>query len=355
MNKDSNKIIDIGVEVEDTYINNDVEWMAKIVDAAHKHGTVTIRIFEPVAIEELNYKGKRILQILAEVCEANDWPKDKFRFETQNLIQDMSVWPTIQIPYNNSVFPGNLSEDKNFEEHKDFKKLFGVLVNRSSWDRLMISSYLHKKHKEKTFQKYCNHLTNPIHMINFDLERLLWETSSAGELSGELLEQIATFMGELPMGDHVYDILDGDETRIVQHATSTLVTSYYDHFFVDVVCEKMKKGKVLYLTEKTARPLITMNPFIINASVGHLTNLKKLGFSTFSDYWSEEYDHQEGVARIKSIQKICDHLATLTQNEIKTMYENMLPLLRNNRDCYKNLTNEQIQKSITKKRIKMQF
>ena len=115
----------------------------------------------------------------------------------------------------------------------------------------------------------------------------------------------------------------------------------------------MKKGKVLYLTEKTARPLITMNPFIINASVGHLSNLRKLGFDTFGDYWSEDYDHQEGVERIKSIQKICDYLATLTQEEIQAMYENMLPILRNNRDCYKNLTNEYIQKSMTKKRIKM--
>ena len=349
----SEYVIDIGVEVEDTYINNDVEWMAKIVDAAHKHNTVTIKIYEPVAIEELNYKGKKILQILAEVCEQNNWQKDKFRFEIQNLIQDMSVWPNIQVPYNNTVFLNNIQEDKKVEEPKQFKKLFGVLVNRSSWDRLMISSYLFKKHKEKTFQKYCNDLNNPMHMINFDLDRLLWETSKSSELSGELLEQITKFMKELPMGDHVYDILNGDEDKIVEHATSTSVTSYYNNFFVDIVCEKMKKGKVLYLTEKTARPLITMNPFIINASVGHLSNLRKLGFATFGDYWSEDYDHQEGVERIKSIQKICDYLSTLTQEEIQAMYENMLPLLKHNRDCYKNLTNESIQKSITKKRIKM--
>jgi hypothetical protein len=346
-------IIDIGVEVEDTFINNDVEWMAKIVDAAHKHTKVTIKIYEPVAIEELNYKGKKFLQILAELCEKNNWQKDKFHFEIQNLIQDMSVWPSIQVPYSNTIFLDNLQEDKKVKEQKHFKKLFGVLVNRSSWDRLMISSYLYKNHKDKTFQKYCNDLNNPRHMINFDLDRLLWETSKSGELSGELLEQITTFMKELPMGDHVYDIYNGDEDKIVEHATGDSVTSYYNHFFVDIVCEKMKKGKVLYLTEKTARPLITMNPFIINASVGHLSSLRKLGFKTFSDYWSEEYDHQEGVERIKSIQKICDDLSTLPQEEIQAMYQNMLPLLRDNRDCYKNLTNEYIQKSMTKKRIKM--
>ena len=109
-------IIDMGVEVEDTFINNDVEWMAKIVDAAHKHTKVTIKIYEPVAIEELNYKGKKFLQILAELCEKNNWQKDKFHFEIQNLIQDMSVWPSIQVPYSNTIFLDNLQEDKKVEE-----------------------------------------------------------------------------------------------------------------------------------------------------------------------------------------------------------------------------------------------
>ena len=53
----SEYVIDIGVEVEDGYINNDVEWTAKIVNAAHKYKTVVIKIYEPVAIEQLNYKN----------------------------------------------------------------------------------------------------------------------------------------------------------------------------------------------------------------------------------------------------------------------------------------------------------
>lgn len=354
MNKENNKIIDIGVEVEDNYINNDVEWMAKIVDAAHKHDTVTIKIFEPVAIEELNYKGKRLLGILSELCEVNNWPKQKFVFEIQNLVQDTTVWPSIQIPYYNAVF---LNRPKNYHElpiKKVFKSTFGILVNRSSWDRLLLSSYLYKNHKEKTFQRYCNDLTNPKHMLNFDFDRLLWETSSAGVLSGELLQQIVSFMKELPMGQHVYDILDGDESKIVEYATSTSVTELYNDFFVDIVCEKMQKGKVLYLTEKTSRPIMTMNPFIINASVGHLQNLRKLGFKTFDKYWSEEYDHQSGVDRIKSIQKICDSLARMSDRDIAGMYEDMLPDLEHNREYYKHMTTDYIQRQITKKRYKAQ-
>ena len=99
---------------------------------------------------------------------------------------------------------------------------------------------------------------------------------------------------------------------------------------------------------------MTMNPFIINASVGHLQNLRKLGFKTFDKYWSEEYDHQSGVDRIKSIQKICDSLATMSDRDIADMYEDMLPDLEHNREYYKHMTTDYIQRQITKKRYKAQ-
>ena len=344
MNKHSNKIINIGVEVEDNYIDNDVEWMAKIVDAAHKHDTVTIKIYEPVAIEELNYKGKTLLEILTDVCVTNGWKLDKFHFETTNLIQDKTVWPSMNNTNDNAVFL--MAKQIQPQRDKSFHKTFGVLVNRSNWDRLLISSHLFHKHKQKTFQRYCNDPKDPMHMLHLDIDRMLWYTSSAGVLDQQLIEQVMNFMKHLPMGEHLYKILQGDTSRIVEHATSADVTKLYKNFFVDVICEKMNAGQVLYLTEKTARPIMTMNPFIINASVGHLRNLKKLGFMTFSRYWSEDYDYQNGISRVKSILEICDELAILSENEISRMYDDMIPTLEHNRKVYESLTLEKIKKII---------
>ena len=343
MNKSNNIIIDIGVQVEDNYINNDVEWMAKIIDAAHKFDKVTIKIYEPVAIEELNFKGKRILEILSDICANNNWPQTKFHFETTNLVQDKSVWPSIDNEIENNVFLSG--KHISPQERKTFKYTFGILVNRSNWDRLLLSSHLYTKHKEKTFQRYCNALTNPMHMINFDFDRMLWNTSSAGALDKDLLEQVLGFVKHLPIGQHVYEIIKGDESKIVEYAMSDPVTEYYEDFFVDIVCEKMNAGKVLYFTEKTARPIMTMNPFIINASVGHLANLKKVGFKTFRRYWSEDYDFQNGVPRIKSIQNICDELARLPKSELESMYEDMKPTLEHNRSLYKELTIDKLKKT----------
>ena len=338
----SEYVIDIGVEVEDGYINNDVEWTAKIVNAAHKYKTVVIKIYEPVAIEQLNYKGKKFLEILKDVCTENNWPKQKFRFETQNLMQDLEVWPGTTVPYNNSVFlVGQTQPVKDLS--KEFTKTFGMLVNRSTWDRLLIASNLYNEHKDISFQKYCNSLENPMHMINFDFDRMLWQSSSAGILNQTLLKQIANFMSNLPMGQHVYEILKGDESKIVEHATGESVTSLYKNFFIDIVSEKMITGKVLYFTEKSARPLMTMNPFITNASVGHLDGLRKLGFKTFSKYWSEDYDYQSGVPRINSIKQLCAKLSKLTNKEIEQMYTDMKPILEHNRLHYYTLSVDKIQ------------
>ena len=344
MSNDSNYIIDIGVQVEDNYINNDVEWMAKIVDAAHKNKTVTIKIYEPVAIEELNYKGKKFLNILTELCQINNWPREKFHFETTNFIQDKNVWPSINPTNDNTVF---LEGGQGLEppEEKTFKQHFGILVNRSNWDRLLLSSYMFKNYKDKTFQRYCNDLNEPMHMINFDFDRMLWQTSSSQSLDPETISMVSNFMQHLPIGEHVYKLIKGDESKIVTYAMSNDVTKHYKDFFVDIVCEKMNAGKVLYFTEKTARPIITMNPFIINASVHHLANLRRLGFRTFSSYWSEDYDYQNGVARIKSIQQIVDNLARLPMSEISAMYSDMLPILEHNRAHYESLTLDKIKKT----------
>ena len=89
--------IHIGADVEDTYLKNEQEWMCRIVDAAHKFDTVVIVMVEGAALEELNFKGKKFLQILKELCDSNQWEQTKFKFQLPNLTQNPAVWPAIEI------------------------------------------------------------------------------------------------------------------------------------------------------------------------------------------------------------------------------------------------------------------
>jgi len=58
-----------------------------------------------------------------------------------------------------------------------------------------------------------------------------------------------------------------------------------------VVETNMLDHNEFHLTEKTAKALITGIPFIMAGSYKFLENLRELGFQTYHELWSEEYDN----------------------------------------------------------------
>jgi hypothetical protein len=58
-----------------------------------------------------------------------------------------------------------------------------------------------------------------------------------------------------------------------------------------VVETTMNDHNEFHLTEKTLKALLTGIPFIVAGSYKFLENLKSLGFLTYSELWSEEYDN----------------------------------------------------------------
>ena len=88
----SKKLINIGADVEDTYFKFQQQVISDIVDALHKNDMVDVYFSEGVALEELNYKEKKFLSILEEICKRNNWPRNKINFILPNLVQNKSVW-----------------------------------------------------------------------------------------------------------------------------------------------------------------------------------------------------------------------------------------------------------------------
>jgi hypothetical protein len=352
----SNTYIKMGGDVEDTYIKNGQEWMCKIVDAAHKFDTVLIGMSEGPALEELNYQGKKFLQILKELCESNGWNQHKFQFTLPNLVQDQNVWP-------NTKFSGSSTQSTNIEDNlflhtqlvthdieKIFKYTFGTFVVRSSWDRLLISSFLYANYKDKTFQTYCRSLENPGHMLHMDLDKLLHLKSCDKKIDAILLGQISNFISVLPIektkeppiSSRIAGNKSGHEFPWVEGPVNAEILSWYNNIFVDVVCEKMITGQTFFPTEKTARPLATKTPFLMMAAPNYIKNLRKLGFRSFGQFWDEGYDYQQGVQRAESIQCIMDDLAKLDSKQLKDMYQRMGPILEHNYKTYMELTPKKI-------------
>ena len=81
--------------------------------------------------------------------------------------------------------------------------------------------------------------------------------------------------------------------------------------YIEAICEYNCSDNKVFLSEKTARAMVLKNPFVIFGDRYTLTELKRLGFKTFSEVWDESYDTLEtakeridaGVALLKHIKE----------------------------------------------------
>ena len=87
----------------------------------------------------------------------------------------------------------------------------------------------------------------------------------------------------------------------------------------------------MFPTEKTWRSLNYGRPFVINGPKFSIKHLQDLGFETFSDYWSEDYDQWGGIQRCETI---ADAISPYLENNISLYHtcssSGMQDILRHN-------------------------
>jgi hypothetical protein len=129
----------------------------------------------------------------------------------------------------------------------------------------------------------------------------------------------------------------------VEGPVDSEILSWYNRIFVDIVSETTITGQSFFPTEKIARPLATRTPFLVIAAPKYIKNLKRLNFRSFRRWWNEDYDDQQGLRRIESIQRIIDDLASLPEKQLNDLYKEMQPTLEYNQKLYMETTGHKIQ------------
>ena len=84
---------------------------------------------------------------------------------------------------------------------------------------------------------------------------------------------------------------------------------------VHVVTETVYKGRKNHLTEKSFKPIVMQQPFIIQSCKGSLEYLRRYGFRTFGDFWDESYDEADDSTRTYEIGKLLQDINTMSQKE----------------------------------------
>lgn len=84
---------------------------------------------------------------------------------------------------------------------------------------------------------------------------------------------------------------------------------------IHVVTETVYKGKKNHLTEKSFKPIVMQQPFIIQSCKGSLEYLRRYGFKTFAEFWDESYDQADDGVRTYEIGKLLQDINTMSQKE----------------------------------------
>ena len=84
---------------------------------------------------------------------------------------------------------------------------------------------------------------------------------------------------------------------------------------IHVVTETVYRGNKNHLTEKTFKPIVMQQPFIIQSCKGSLEYLRRYGFKTFGEFWDESYDEANDSTRTYEIGKLLQDINTMSQKE----------------------------------------
>lgn len=206
----------------------------------------------------------------------------------------------------------------------NLKKKFFCLYHRPTAARLGLAGYLFNRYRDTSLIHFSAP-TGIDDLAQFELDKLLSYRLESVQEAGNLINQLPLLLS--PSDKYTHD---------QGYYFEDPLTNFYQDILIDVVVESHVIGKTFYPTEKTTRPMWLKKPFIVFGSRNYLDYLHQMGFRTFNDFWSEDYDGYEGPDRFNKILKLLDELDKKSNVELEEMYESMTYTLDHNYNLLKN-------------------
>lgn len=286
--------------------------------------------------EGICLRSSNFYDILDSISNQFKIDKKRFIIFTPN-VEEFHDDYTIKIVNNNWITTCKSRSVSTAAKDFDDIKTVGCFVGRPNWARLSLVHWI-DKHYSSNSMLSC-HYNRESEIMNINLEFTEFIQNFPDELvdASKFLYSCPRLVDEsIP-----YDTLKTEKIYLTDEYTKRPIDDLsikYSDFFIDLVSETYYTGLTFFPTEKTFRPIIMLTPFITFGPVGFLSNLQRCGFKTFNEYWDESYDTLSGKDRIIAIRKLLDQLMTKSNIELKTMYEDMQPILQHNKQRLNTLT-----------------
>ena len=184
---------------------------------------------------------------------------------------------------------------QNFNQRQ---KKFTCLIRADKLWRKIYASYLYQLDITSAgFFSYTGYKYETSHKGLDNIEQ--WQ-----EYDEKLLHDILSFEMKMPFRC--------DDLSDAEHNNHKLIASkYFTEAYFNYVVETHFDSDTIFLTEKTFKPILNLQPFIIAGNPGSLALLRELGYKTFGDVIKEDYDniidHKDRMSQLlKSSFDLCN-------------------------------------------------
>jgi hypothetical protein len=217
----------------------------------------------------------------------------------------------------------------------DTSKIFATIYGRPLWHRLGIAAHLLTYHNEKSLVGCLCDPHDSDKRGLFETNELFTHDPTSFQNFGNIISRLPLMLPEVDTYAPGQPFTDGYVNQTKQ---------VYRHFLIDIVAETFTSGDCFFVTEKTIRPMLLKKPFIVMGSKDYLCYLRQMGFHTFNEFWSEDYDGYQGRERYLKILELIDTLSKKSLKELEYMYASMQFQLDHN---YELLINQNYNTNIT--------
>jgi hypothetical protein len=220
------------------------------------------------------------------------------------------------------------SADEAFDAYSTIRKYKFLSYNRNSnrLHRPYVISKLHNDNilKDSLVSLYESRALSEYGSVLKTINTLEFETLLFSTEDREILKKFV---------DEVYPLkLDHDNADTCARGDNQV--SNKQHFldsYINIVCETSCHSDYTFITEKTLRPIINLQPFILFGNPYTLVELQNLGFKTFDKWIDESYDTEHDTnKRFELAYAEVKRLSEMDIDEIHELYYEMFDILEHN-------------------------
>jgi hypothetical protein len=130
--------------------------------------------------------------------------------------------------------------------------------------------------------------------------------------------------------------LENDLTNVATINPTYINEDLSKDSYIHVINETWFSDDSLFMSEKTFKPIIAMQPFILVSTPGLLNELKNMGYYTFPELFDESYDDiTDPIKRLDFIVKEIHKVYSYSKKDLSSIMFQILPKLIHNKEIYK--------------------